>query len=79
VRTEWTPGAVVSARRYMYDRDGMHAIGAAISALADDPYPPPPEGFHRGRYHRLRVGSYRIMYVVDEDVITIERVDRLTG
>jgi len=26
----------------------------AIAALAADPYP--PGGFHRGRYHRLRVG-----------------------
>jgi len=55
----------------------MHAIGAAIAALADDPYPPPPDGFHRGRYHRLRVGQYRIMYVVDDDVTTVERVDHL--
>ncbi len=55
----------------------MRAIGNAIASLADDPYPPPPEGFRRGRYHRLRVGVFRIMYVVDEDVITVERVDRL--
>ena len=39
--------------------------------------PTRPEGFHRGRYHRLRVGQYRILYVVDEDVITVERVDRV--
>jgi len=52
----------------------MVAIGAAVAALADDPYP--PDGFHRGRYHRLRVGQYRIMYVIDADVITVERVDR---
>jgi mRNA interferase RelE/StbE len=77
VKIEWTPAAVASARRYMHDQDGMRAIGAAVAALADDPYPSPPEGFHRGRYHRLRVGVYRIMYVVDEDVITIERVDQL--
>jgi len=76
VRIEWTPAAVASARRYMYDQDDMRAIGAAISALADDPYPPPPDGFHRGRYHRLRAGPYRIMYMIDDDVITIERVDR---
>jgi hypothetical protein len=69
--------AVTSARRYMYDQDGILAIGTAITTLAGDPYPPPPEGFHRGRYHRLRVGLYRIMYVVDDNVITIERVDRL--
>jgi mRNA-degrading endonuclease RelE of RelBE toxin-antitoxin system len=28
---------------------------------------------------RLRVGKYRIMYVVEGDVITIERVDRIGG
>jgi mRNA-degrading endonuclease RelE of RelBE toxin-antitoxin system len=61
----------------MLDQSGMRAIGAAVAALAEDPYPPPPEGFHRGRYNRLRIGLYRIMYVVDDDVITIERVDRL--
>jgi mRNA-degrading endonuclease RelE of RelBE toxin-antitoxin system len=77
VRIEWTPTAVASARRYMHDQDGLRAIGEAVAALADDPCPPSPEGFHRGRYHRLRVGTFRIMYVVEEDVITVERVDRL--
>ena len=79
MRIEWTPAAVASARRNMRDQDGLRAVGAAVAALADDPFPPPPEGFHRGRYHRLRVGAYRIMYVVDADTVTIERVDRLTG
>jgi mRNA interferase RelE/StbE len=74
---EWTPAAVASVRRYLRDQEGMRAVGAAISALADEPCPPPPEGFHRGRYHRLRVGPYRVMYVIDDDVITVERVDRL--
>jgi hypothetical protein len=60
VKIEWTPAAVASARRYMHDQDGMRAIGAAVAALADHPYPEPPEGFHRGRYHRLRAGAYRI-------------------
>jgi mRNA-degrading endonuclease RelE of RelBE toxin-antitoxin system len=69
---------VASARRYLLDQHGLRAVGAAIAALAGDPYPEPPAGFHRGRYHRLRVGAYRVMYVVDEAVITIERVDRLT-
>jgi mRNA-degrading endonuclease RelE of RelBE toxin-antitoxin system len=60
----------------MNDQDGTRAIGAAIEGLADHPYPPPPAGFHRGTYHRLRVGDFRIMYVVEEDVITVDRVDR---
>ena len=74
MKIRWAPAAIALARGYMRDQDGMRAIGAAVAALADDPYP--PEGFHRGRYHRLRVGRYRIVYVVDDDVITIERVDR---
>ena len=77
MRIEWTPAAVASARRYMHDQDGMRAIGAAVSALADDPCRAPPGGFHRGLCRRLRAGACRIMYAVDEDAITAERVDRL--
>ncbi|MGH3171703.1 MAG: type II toxin-antitoxin system RelE family toxin [Trebonia sp.] len=77
IEIEWTPSAVASVRRYLRDQEGMRAVGTAVAALVSDPCPPPPEGFHRGRYHRLRVGSYRIMYVIDDDLITVERVDRL--
>ena len=59
----------------MNDQDGMHAIDAAIIQLAENPYP--PEAFHRGEYHRLRIGLYRVVYVVDDDLITVERVDRV--
>ncbi len=54
----------------------MRAIGGAIAQLAGDPYP--PEAFHRGDYHRLRVGPYRVVYMVEDDLVTIERVDRVT-
>jgi mRNA-degrading endonuclease RelE of RelBE toxin-antitoxin system len=59
----------------MTDQTGIRAIGAAVAALAEDPFP--AEGFHAGEYHRLRVGSYRVMYVVEGDLITVSRVDRL--
>jgi ParE toxin of type II toxin-antitoxin system, parDE len=59
----------------MADQTGMRAIAAAVSALAVDPNP--PDAFVRGSYRRLRVGRYRIMYVVEDDVVTIERVDRV--
>ena len=58
----------------MEDQDGMRAIGAAVVRLAENPYP--PEAFHRGDYHRLRVGQYRVVYFVKDDLITVERVDR---
>jgi mRNA-degrading endonuclease RelE of RelBE toxin-antitoxin system len=69
-------GGATSARRYMADQEGMRAIGAAVASLADDPLP--AEEFHAAEYHRLRVGGYRVVYVVEGDLITITRVDRLT-
>ena len=59
----------------MEDQDGMRAIGAAVAALALDPYP--PGSFHEGEYHRLRVGRFRVIYVVEDDLITVERVNRV--
>ena len=53
----------------------MRQIGAAVAALAEDPHP--PEAFRRGDYHRLRVGRFRVVYVIDGDLITVERVDRV--
>ena len=53
----------------------MRAIGVAVAGLAEDPYP--AGAFHRGEYHRLRVGLYRVVYVIDDDLITVERVDRV--
>ena len=73
MKIEWSPAARSSARRYLEDQDGMRQIGSAVAALCEDPYP--PEAFHRGDYHRLRVGRFRVAYVIDDDLITVERVD----
>jgi mRNA interferase RelE/StbE len=75
VRVEWSPMARASARRFMADQHGVRAIGTAVAALALDPLP--ADGFHAGQYHRLRVGDYRIVYVIDGDLITVNRVDRV--
>ena len=53
----------------------MRTISAAVIRLAENPYP--PEAFHRGDYHRLRAGQYRVVYIVEDDLITVERVDRV--
>lgn len=55
----------------------MSAVVAALAALAEDPYP--DESFRWGDMLRLRVGKYRIMYVVEGDLISIQRVDRVSG
>jgi hypothetical protein len=38
--------------------------------------PLPKAGFHAEGYHRLRVGSYRVVYTVEAHLITVSRVDR---
>jgi mRNA-degrading endonuclease RelE of RelBE toxin-antitoxin system len=76
VRIEWSPRAVSTASRFLEDTSGMAAVVAAVDALAADPYP--AECFRWGDMLRLRVGAYRIMYVVEGDLITIERVDRVS-
>jgi len=55
----------------------MRAIGIAIAQLSENPYP--PEAFRWGEVLRLRVGLYRIMYTIEDDLITILRVDRRAG
>jgi hypothetical protein len=76
VRIEWSAAARASTRRYMADQAGIRAIAAAVNSLAVDPSP--PDAFVRGNYRRLKVGVYRVMYVVERDVVTIERVDRVS-
>ncbi len=60
------------ASRFLNDTAGITALVAVLDSLADEPYP--AEGFHRGDYHRLHAGSYRAVYTVDGDRITIDRV-----
>jgi mRNA-degrading endonuclease RelE of RelBE toxin-antitoxin system len=76
MRVQWSPAARASARRYAADQDGIREIGAAVSALAADPYP--ASAFHRGDYHRLRVGPFRVVYVVDGGLVTVVRVDQIS-
>jgi hypothetical protein len=77
VRVEWSPRGVTTASRFLEDGPGMSAVVAALDDLVKDPYP--EESFRWGDMLRLRAGEYRIMYVVEGDLITIQRVDRIGG
>jgi ParE toxin of type II toxin-antitoxin system, parDE len=74
VKIEWSPRAITTASRFLEDTCGLTAVVAAADALAGDPCP--VESFRWGDVVRLRVGRYRVMYVAEGDLITIERVDR---
>ena len=75
MRVEWSIAARISARRYLAGQPGMRAVATAVSSLAVNPNP--PEAFIRGSYRRLKAGACRVMYVLDDDVVTIEQVDRV--
>ncbi len=75
MRIEWSPKAVATASRFLDDVAGMKAVVAALDALTGDPYP--ARSFRWGDMVRLHVGRYRVMYVVEGDLITVERVDRV--
>jgi hypothetical protein len=76
VRIIWSEIAQATFVRFMADQSGMMAVNSAVEALADDPAP--SDAFVRSAYRRLRVGPYRVLYEVEEDLITIVRVDRVS-
>lgn len=79
MRLVWSDTAQATFRQFMKDdQDGLVTVNKAVSALTDDPAP--AEAFVRGDgYRRLRAGRYRIMYEIEDDVITVVRVDRVPG
>lgn len=76
MKVEWSVRARASARRFMNDQAAMREIIAAVNALSDDPEP--PGAFVRGEWGRLRLGDYRIFYLIRDDLILIDHVDRIT-
>jgi mRNA interferase RelE/StbE len=69
-RIEFRPAALREIRRIPRPFKGR--LLAAIAALADTPRPPGsvrlqgPEGFHR-----VRVGDYRIVYLIEDRVLLV--------
>ncbi|OUC98584.1 type II toxin-antitoxin system RelE family toxin [Streptomyces swartbergensis] len=70
-RIIWEPTAMNAAVRFLKDDPaGLSAVYEAVDALAENPRPAGsvPYGVD---IRRLRVGDYRVMYVIDDDTIHI--------
>lgn len=68
-RVELRPAAVRALRRI--DHQDRARIRGAIALLAEDPRPPGVKAL-RGRLGlRVRVGGYRILYTIDDDVLLV--------
>ena len=46
---------------------GLAEFLDALDTLADDARP--PGSFHRGEYHRLRIGRYRVVYGITVETV----------
>jgi hypothetical protein len=75
VRVTWSGKARAAFPVFARDREGWAAVLAATRALERDPCP--AGAAHHDEYHRLPVGPYRVHYVIDGEMITIVRVDRV--
>ena len=61
------------------DPDGLRAVLAAIDALSEHPYPDGAFPFGATGLHRLRVGRYRVLYAVTEDLVSVGHIARASS
>ncbi|NUQ97290.1 MAG: type II toxin-antitoxin system RelE/ParE family toxin [Streptomyces sp.] len=68
----WEPAATSTAVRYLKeDPAGLSAVYEAVDALASEPRPPGSLPYGSPSLRRLYVGDYRVLYIIDADVIHI--------
>lgn len=68
-RIELRPAAVKALRKI--DPQDQRRIQGAIALLGEDPRPPGAKALHGRNGLRVRVGNYRIIYTVLDDVLLI--------
>jgi len=68
-RIELRPAAARALRKL--DRDVGLRIQGAIALLAQDPRPPTARALRGRPGWRVRVGDYRIIYTIDDDVLLV--------
>ena len=73
-RIELRPAAVRALRGIAHADRGR--IQAAIALLAQDPRPPGARALQGRPGYRVRVGDYRIIYTVQDDVLLVSTTRR---
>ena len=68
-RIELRPAAVRALRKL--DPQGQPRIQGAIALLAEDPRPPASRALRGRPGFRVRVGDYRIIYTIEDDVLLV--------
>jgi len=68
-RIEMRPAALKALRKI--DRQDAARIQGAIALLAQDPRPPGARALRGRPALRVRVGDYRIIYTVQDDVLLV--------
>ncbi len=68
-RTELRPAAVKALRQI--DPQDRGRIHGAIQLLGENPRPPGAKAFQGREGYRVRVGNYRIIYTIHNDVLLI--------
>lgn len=66
------PHALDAAARFLKeDPSGLAALLDTIDGLAHDPRPVGSRAYGSADLRRLRVGDYRVLYIIDDTVIRI--------
>ncbi|GAA1418989.1 hypothetical protein GCM10009601_15230 [Streptomyces thermospinosisporus] len=68
----WEPRATNAAVRFLKDDPaGLAAVYEAVDSLADQPRPRGSVPYGSQDVRRLYVGDYRVLYIIEDDVIRI--------
>lgn len=68
----WTDEALAAAGALMADDPaGLAAVFDAVDDLSAEPRPPAAFAWGSTAFLRLRVGRYRVLYEVDEELVRI--------
>lgn len=68
-RIELRPAAIRALKQI--DHQHRDRIRGAIALLAEDPRPPGAKALHGRPGFRVRVGDYRIIYMIEDDVLFV--------